>query len=414
MSNSTKIATKTKLHSSFIPDKLPCRQKQFDEIFSRLRSHIEDETSGCIYISGVPGTGKTATVYQVVRALQNEFACDDFTDSGTGTGQRGRKRRKTGKKVAASVERGFTFIEINGLRLTEPRQFYVELYKKLVDDTKRISVPTAKDYISKYFSETEVKKQQKRPFIVLLVDELDLLCTRKQQILYQLFNWPFNPNARLAVVAIANTMDLAERVMTAKISSRLGLNRITFQPYSHEELTQIIKSRISDAKVFDNDAIVFISRKVASVSGDARRALDLCRKAIHTAELSYNENGKRGKLVTVNDVQEALKSLASTVKATAIRNSSKQEQLFLRAVEGVFHSTQLEEAPFESVANLHQDLSFQEGLSKCSITEIFNIALRLYQHRLILLDTAPGCFAGKKIRLNVSKDDIDFGLKILD
>ena len=396
---------RNKLHTSTVPENLPCREKEYEEIYKFLRSHIEEQISGCMYISGVPGTGKTATVYDVVRALQGEFVCDDYT------GHSDRKKRAR-KKLAASVERRFTFIEINGLRLTEPHQFYVELYKKLVGDTKRISVASAKDYISKYFSEPETKHQQRRPFIVLLVDELDLLCTRKQQILYHLFNWPSNSEVKLAVVAIANTMDLPERVMISRVSSRLGLNRITFQPYSHEELKQIIESRITDMKIFDEPAVKLIARKVASVSGDARKALDLCRKAVLMAEMACKKDPKRRTLVTVDDVQDALIALSSTVKATAIREASKLEQMFLEAVMSVFHSSGLEEAPFESVAKIHQSMSYMEGVHKCSITEIFHIAFRLYQHRLILLDTAPGCFLSKKIRLNVSKDDIDFGLKM--
>ena len=387
-----------------MPENLPCREDEYKEIYKFLQEHIEEQRSGCMYISGVPGTGKTATVYEVVRALQSEFTCDDYA------GQSDRKK-KARKKLAASVERRFTFIEINGLRLTEPKQFYVELYKKLVGDTKRISVGSAKDYISKYFSEAEEKHQQKRPFIVLLVDELDLLCTRKQQILYHLFDWPSHPNVKLAVVAIANAFDLPERLMKNRVSSRLGFNRITFQPYNHDELKKIIESRLSNMKIFEGPAVQLIGRKVASVSGDARKALDLCRKSVLMAQRACEENSKRKPLVTVDDVQDALVELSSTVKATAIRESSEQEKTFLQAVLACFHSSGLEEASFESVAESHQALSM--GLHKCSITEIFHIAFRLYQHRLILLDTAPGCFLSKKIRLNVSKDDIDFGLKML-
>lgn len=38
------------------------------------------------------------------------------------------------------------------------------------------------------------------------------------------------------------------------------------------------------------DAIGFASRKVASVSGDARRALTICRRAVELAERQYLEN----------------------------------------------------------------------------------------------------------------------------
>jgi len=36
--------------------------------------------------------------------------------------------------------------------------------------------------------------------------------------------------------------------------------------------------------VFDKDAIQLVARKVASLSGDARRALDICRRAVEIAQ----------------------------------------------------------------------------------------------------------------------------------
>lgn len=61
----------------------------------------------------------------------------------------------------------------------------------------------------------------KREPVVLLVDELDLLWTRKQQVMYNLFEWPSRPGSRLVVLTIANTMDLPERLMSNRVSSRL-------------------------------------------------------------------------------------------------------------------------------------------------------------------------------------------------
>jgi origin recognition complex subunit 1 len=56
---------------------------------------------------------------------------------------------------------------------------------------------------------------------VLLLDELDQLVMAKQTVLYNLFNWPTLPNSRLIVVAIANTMNLAD-MLPNKIQSRVG------------------------------------------------------------------------------------------------------------------------------------------------------------------------------------------------
>ena len=56
---------------------------------------------------------------------------------------------------------------------------------------------------------------------MLLADELDLLWTRKQTVLYNLFDWPSRQHAKLVVLAVANTMDLPERVMMNRVASRL-------------------------------------------------------------------------------------------------------------------------------------------------------------------------------------------------
>lgn len=39
--------------------------------------------------------------------------------------------------------------------------------------------------------------------------------------MYNLFDWPTHKGARLIVLAIANTMDLPERIMMNRVSSRL-------------------------------------------------------------------------------------------------------------------------------------------------------------------------------------------------
>ena len=57
---------------------------------------------------------------------------------------------------------------------------------------------------------------------VVLMDELDLLVTSKQTVMYNFFEWPTWMHSRLIVVAVANTMDLPERMLSNKVSSRMG------------------------------------------------------------------------------------------------------------------------------------------------------------------------------------------------
>lgn len=49
------------LHSQF-PTDLPGREKEIEEIKVFIEDHLNNNTSGSIYISGPPGTGKTASL----------------------------------------------------------------------------------------------------------------------------------------------------------------------------------------------------------------------------------------------------------------------------------------------------------------------------------------------------------------
>lgn len=66
---------KSKLHTSETPEKLLCREKECEEIRNFIMNGIKrDSESQCLYISGVPGTGKTASVLKVgFIAFYNDF-----------------------------------------------------------------------------------------------------------------------------------------------------------------------------------------------------------------------------------------------------------------------------------------------------------------------------------------------------
>ena len=129
---------------------------------------------------------------------------------------------------------------------------------------------------------------------VLLIDELDALVTKKQTLLYNLFDWPCHSHSRLLVIAIANTMDLPEKLQK-KISSRIGNNRLVYEPYNREQITMIIRSRITgsllpqpDVKnIFDERAIGLVASKVSSYSGDIRRSLQVAKRALEITREEY-------------------------------------------------------------------------------------------------------------------------------
>ncbi len=101
----------------------------------------------------------------------------------------------------------FQFIEINGMRLTEPNQLYAQLWKSL--SGAKVTTEHAKNLLEKRF--TTPSSGKKNQTTVVLVDELDLLWNRKQSVLYNIFEWPNSVHSKLVILAIANTMDLPVR-----------------------------------------------------------------------------------------------------------------------------------------------------------------------------------------------------------
>lgn len=92
-----------RLHVSAVPDSLPCREEEFLTIKNYIESAIQEATGTCVYISGVPGTGKTATVLEVIRYLQHLAEQEEIPE--------------------------FDFAEINGMKLTDPNQAYSILWE---------------------------------------------------------------------------------------------------------------------------------------------------------------------------------------------------------------------------------------------------------------------------------------------
>jgi len=170
----------------------------------------------------------------------------------------------------------FQFVFINGLKLASPDKIWKKFYKELTGET--LSASTALRKLRSYFEST------KRGPVVLVVDELDQLLDKRQVILYQLLEWSSHPSNMFSLLAIFNTMVIPENVLMKRNESRTGFSRALFEPYSHEELELIVsnslKHQIDDGAHLTEEAIRLISKKVAALSGDARRALEIAKRAL--------------------------------------------------------------------------------------------------------------------------------------
>ncbi|XP_010016261.1 PREDICTED: origin recognition complex subunit 1 [Nestor notabilis] len=365
-----------RLHVSAVPESLPCREEEFQDIHNFVESKLIDGTGGCMYISGVPGTGKTATVREVIRCLQQAAENDELPS--------------------------FHFLEINGMKLTDPHQAYVQILELLTG--QKVTATHAAVLLANLFN----TPGPKRKTTVLVVDELDLLWTRKQNVMYNLFDWPNQKHSKLIILAIANTMDLPERIMMNRVASRLGLTRMSFQPYTYRQLQQIISSRLNNLKAFEEDAIQLVSRKVAALSGDARRCLDICRRATEICD--FDSQKGTPEIVRMSHVTEAIDEMFSSPYINAIRSASLHEQIFLKSILAEFRRVGVEEATVQQIYRHHIALCRMEGIPSPTVSEIMAICSRLGARRLLLVESGAK-YLELRVRLNISQDSVMYALK---
>lgn len=68
-----------RLTPSAAPERMPCREKERSEVVGSIRAAVlERDLGGSLYLSGTPGTGKTATVHQALRELADDDKVPSF------------------------------------------------------------------------------------------------------------------------------------------------------------------------------------------------------------------------------------------------------------------------------------------------------------------------------------------------
>lgn len=133
--------------------------------------------------------------------------------------------------------------------------------------------------------------------VLLVLDEIDELIEKKQSVLYSIFEWPTLPKAKIILIGIANSLDLTNRALkrlqTQSIAEKPQL--MHFSPYTREQIIDIFKNRLEAAGVLDvfpAHTLHLLSAKVAAMSGDIRKALDLGRRVAEKAKEQTVINAK--------------------------------------------------------------------------------------------------------------------------
>ena len=297
----TIVRNKNILQTSYVPDQLPHRSEQIDQVASVVAAALKGDKPSNLMIFGKTGTGKTA----VMNFIGNEL------------------------KKADSSSGHCEFVYINCEVVdTHYGILYTIGNQNQADFDKRI--PYTGWSTEKVFAEMRSYIDSQNKVFIIVLDEVDkLLDKSSEDVLYHLL--VINEgliNSKVSLVGISNKLTFME-FLDPRVRSRLGEEKMVFPPYNSKQLEDILKERAKlafDDGSIEEGVIPYCAALSAQETGDARRALNLLRVAADIAE----RNGDT--VVTEAHVKSAKNKIEMDTIIEAVKTLTPQSKTVLMSI----------------------------------------------------------------------------------
>lgn len=367
---------KQALHTA-VPERLLSRDTERTAIRSFLEEKVLQRRPGSLYISGAPGTGKTACLNCVLHEMKAQLA---------------------------SVQT----LVVNCMSLRSSHSIFPLLAQKL-------KVKGGQGRLQKHLTSAG-------PAVLLVLDEMDQLNSKAQDVLYTIFEWPYLPKSRLCLVGIANALDLTDRILP-RLQARPECRPLllNFPPYSRQELMAIVQDRLTQASaenLLDASAVMFCARKVSAVSGDARKALDICRRAVEIVEsderkkAAVTKSEAKASSVSVPQVARVLSEVYGDRMAAQSEGESfpLQQKLLVCCLLLLIRNGKSKEVPLGKLHEVHSRLCSQRQVGGVGQGECLSLCSLLESRGIFALKKAKEARL-TKIFLKIEEKDVENALK---
>ncbi len=291
------------LSIDYVPETLPHREKEIEKLAKILATALKGGKPSNVFEYGKTGTGKTAVILYVLNKLIQ-------------------KAKKYNLHFAAAY--------VNTRMYNTP---YKVLYKTATE--LGIKVPRTGLAVADIFEKVLRRIDMLESFVVIVLDEIDYLVKKKEgnDILYRLTRINNElENSQVSVIGITNDLRFKE-FLDARVLSSLSEESIVFEPYTVEQLYDILKQRAELAFIdgaIDDSTLRLIAALSARESGDARKAIDLLRIA---GEIAEREGAEK---ITEQHVRMAYEEVERDIIKAAIKSLPHQEKLVLLAIALLF------------------------------------------------------------------------------
>ena len=305
--NKNIIKNRQVLTIDYVPDKLLFRTKESTAIAQSLSVILKKGRPSNLLIFGKPGTGKTAVVKNVIDHLSNKTKQLDinlrvpFINA---------KNSNTPYKILYEIAE---LLGINkGINKEE---------KKMQVFFTGLSMSEATDRILEFIKRKSIK-------VVLVIDEIDSLVNKKgDDILYNFTraNERISSEQFISLIGISNSLTFKDK-LDPRVKSSLSEEELVFNPYTIEQLKQILVDRCKLAfydDVVPSGVINLCAAIAGRETGDARKAIDLLRVAAEIAERSMTMK------ISEEHIRHAQKKIDSDTNFEILSNSTLHTKLVI-------------------------------------------------------------------------------------
>jgi len=284
------------LRPTYTPSNLPHREEQINSLASILVPALRGETPSNVLIYGKTGTGKTAVAKYVGKELE---------EAGT-------------ENSKCSV------IYINCEVVDTQYRILAHLARHFDKEIPMTGWPTDQVY-----SEFRNALDEEKKVVVIMLDEVDKLVRKGDDILYNLSRVNSELlRSKVSIIGISNDLKFTE-FLDPRVKSSLGEDEIIFPPYDAEQIRDILEQRASlsfSPGALQESVIPLCSAFAAQEHGDARKALDLLRISGELAERS------RSVIVSEEHVRTAREKIEQDRVEEVIKTLPTQSKLVLYSI----------------------------------------------------------------------------------
>jgi len=345
MSESPLFRDRSKLSPRFVPEELPHRQAQVQQIvhvFSDAARDPDRFPLTVLQVVGLAGIGKTSTVIRSSKMVEEQFA-----------------------KSRLVLKTAYINLKLQGGNKFAIYRFLLERIAPELP-AQGLSAEEMLRYLLRYLREN-------RQYALIVMDEIDYLVKTSKDtgIIYDLTRLnefePDKPCNVKGVVFIARSTEFYNKLDPTELST-LGRVPLEFHSYTLQQLSDILESRASQAfnlNAVGSDVIDKVSSITTSpeVNGDVRYALDLL---LYAGNLAESQGAGR---VTLDHVRKVHGQIHPSITTEDIEQLSKNHMVSLIALVRALKAKNKPYVELKDVRLYASELSEKMGIKKIDVED---------------------------------------------